>query len=79
MLSFSSEDLHCDLYDARHCLELELTRQTVADNPDAYFRAAHGATAIDDLLAKLGLSKYDGAIYVAAEDDYRAEVEAQQR
>jgi hypothetical protein len=59
--------------------ELELIRLMVDDDLDEYFRAVHGATAIDDQLAELGLSKYDGAKYLAAEDDYRAEIEAQQR
>jgi hypothetical protein len=77
MISFTLEDIHSGLYDARHCLELELTRLTVDDNPEEYFRAVHGAKSIDDRLAELRISKYDGAKYIADEDDYRAEVEVQ--
>ena len=75
--TFTQEDIYSGLYDARHVHELELTRLTIDDDVDSYWRAVRGAQGIDEQIAKLRLRPYDAAAYLTAEDDYRDEIRAQ--
>jgi hypothetical protein len=76
-VSFTAEHLHVGLYQARHSLELALSRAGVDDNTEEYFQLVHGARAIDEQLGKLGLPNYDFAKHIAADDDYQDEIAAQ--
>jgi hypothetical protein len=78
MPTFTPEDINCDLYAARHSLEIALIRSLVDDAGDEYFTAVHGAEAIDKTLAEKGLKRYDCAKCLEDEDNYRAEVQAWQ-